>query len=314
MNITFLSHIFAVMAPVLVCALIGFLWARKGIPYESEFVSRIVLNIGAPALIIASLGQVDLQLDALAEMALAVVLVAVIMSVIGLVVITVLKHDVSTYLPSLVFPNVGNMGLPVCLYAFQEEGLALALSFFMILSLAHFPVGIGLSRRSSLKADGQKNNASEGAVSQTSILFDLLKMPILWAIPVAVLLVVQQWQLPLFLANSVELIAGMTIPLMLITLGISLQKLQVSDWFGSVFYSAIRIFGGLLVGWLVCEWLAIEGVARGIILLQSSMPVAVFNYLFAERYQCNPTKVAGMVVTSTFMAFVTIPALLLFIL
>lgn len=287
---------------MLACALIGFLWAKRGVPYESEFVSRLVLNVGAPCLIIASIGQVNLDAQVLAEMALAVVLVAVMMALFGLFIIRLLKLDVSTYLPSLVFPNVGNMGLPVCMFAFGDQGLALALSFFMILSLAHFPVGIWLSSRHH--PDAQQSSGFKAA----------LQMPILWAIPVAVLLVVQQWQFPLFLVNSVELIAGMTIPLMLITLGISLQKLQVKDWPYSLLFSSLRLFGGLAVGWLVCELLQIEGVARGVVLLQASMPVAVFNYLFAERYDCNPAQVAGMVVISTFMAFATIPLILFFVL
>lgn len=302
MNIAYLYQIFSVIAPVLACALIGFLWAKRGVPYESEFVSRLVLNVGAPCLIIASIGQVNLDAQVLAEMALAVVLVAVMMALFGLFIIRLLKLDVSTYLPSLVFPNVGNMGLPVCMFAFGDQGLALALSFFMILSLAHFPVGIWLSSRHH--PDAQQSSGFKAA----------LQMPILWAIPVAVLLVVQQWQFPLFLVNSVELIAGMTIPLMLITLGISLQKLQVKDWPYSLLFSSLRLFGGLAVGWLVCELLQIEGVARGVVLLQASMPVAVFNYLFAERYDCNPAQVAGMVVISTFMAFATIPLILFFVL
>jgi len=304
MNIAYLYQIFSVMAPVLACALIGFIWAKKRVPYESEFVSRLVLNVGAPCLIIASIGQVSLSTDVLAEMALAVVLVALIMAVVGLLVIRLMKQDVSTYLPSMVFPNVGNMGLPVCMFAFGEQGLALALSFFMILSLAHFPVGIWLSSRHHPEA---KQGAAGGLQSA-------LKMPILWAIPIAVILVIQQWQLPLFLANSVELIAGMTIPLMLITLGISLQKLRVKDWQQSLFFSVVRIAGGLAAGWLVCTLLQLEGVARGVVLLQAAMPVAVFNYLFAERYDCNPAQVAGMVVLSTFMAFAPIPLMLFFIL
>lgn len=304
MNIAYLYQIFSVMAPVLACALIGFIWAKRRVPYESEFVSRLVLNVGAPCLIIASIGQVELSTESLTEMALAVVLVAIIMAILGLLVIRLMKQDVSTYLPSMVFPNVGNMGLPVCMFAFGEQGLALALSFFMILSLAHFPVGIWLSSRNH--PDGQQSTA--GGIKSA------LQMPILWAIPVAVLLVVQQWQLPLFIANSVELIAGMTIPLMLITLGISLQKLQVKDWHHSLFFSTVRIVGGLSVGWLVCELLQIEGTARGVVLLQAAMPVAVFNYLFAERYDCNPAQVAGMVVLSTFMAFATIPLILFFVL
>lgn len=68
------------------------------------------------------------------------------------------------------------------------------------------------------------------------------------------------------------------------------------------------------MGLLVVELLALEGVARGVVLIQSAMPVAVFNYLFAERFNRQPEAVAGMVVVSTTLSFFTIPALLLWLL
>ena len=44
--------------------------------------------------------------------------------------------------------------------------------------------------------------------------------------------------------------------------------------------------------------------------LQSSMPVAVFNYLLAQRYDREPSEVAGLVVVSTLMSFMLTPLLL----
>jgi hypothetical protein len=40
----------------------------------------------------------------------------------------------------------------------------------------------------------------------------------------------------------------------------------------------------------------------------------VFNYLFAELYKREPEDVAGLVVVSTVLSFVTLPPLLLFVL
>ena len=44
------------------------------------------------------------------------------------------------------------------------------------------------------------------------------------------------------------------------------------------------------------------------------MPVAVFNFLFAERYGNHPEEVAGLIVISTVMSFATLPLLLWFVL
>lgn len=286
-------QIFSVLFPVILCALLGALWARSGQRYDSEFVSRLVLNIGAPFLILATLSQVDIEPGLFSDIALACVLVSLCMAVLGFVVPNILGDDVRTYLPSFVFPNVGNMGLPVCMFAFGEEGLAFALIFFMVLSVAHFPVGI-------LMAGGRDAGGLIGVV----------KMPILYVIALAVFLMMSGVALPGYLNNAVSLIGAMTIPLMLITLGVSLYSLKVSGWGQAVFYSLIRIVGGLTAGVLVTWALDIEGVARSVVLIQSSMPVAVFNYLFAARFNRQPDAVAGLVVVSTLMSFISLPILL----
>ena len=286
-------QIFTVLFPVILCAFLGALWARSGQRYDSDFVSRLVLNIGAPALILSTLSQVAIDPSLFADIAIACVLVSLTMALLGFVIPRLLGDDVRTYLPSFVFPNVGNMGLPVCMFAFGEQGLALALIFFMVLSVAHFPVGI-------LMAGGREAGGLMG----------IIKMPILYAIALAVRLMMSGAVLPGFLNNAVSLIGAMTIPLMLITLGVSLYSLKVSGWGKALLYSLIRILGGLSAGLLVVWWLDIEGVARSVVLIQSSMQVAVFNYLFAVRFDRQPDAVAGLVVVSTLLSFVSLPILL----
>ena len=48
--------------------------------------------------------------------------------------------------------------------------------------------------------------------------------------------------------------------------------------------------------------------------MQSAMPVAVSSYLFAQQYERKPEEVAGMVVVSTAVSFVTLPLILLAVL
>lgn len=288
-----LYEIFAVMAPVLACAAIGFYWAKSGYDFDPEFISRLVLNVGAPCLMLSVLSSVEVDLAAFKRTAFACVLIAALMAVLGVVIPRVRGDDVRAFLPSFLFPNVGNMGLPVCMLAFGEQGLALALVFFMVLSIAHFPAGI-------LLAGGRDAGGFKG----------LLKMPILYAIVIGACLVMFNISLPQPIKNSVELIGGMTIPLMLITLGVSLQRLHVGQWQQALFYSVMRIGGGLLVGLLVVWLLGLEGVERGVVIVQAAMPVAVFNYLFAERFQREPQAVAGMVVMSTLISFATVPLIL----
>ena len=71
---------------------------------------------------------------------------------------------------------------------------------------------------------------------------------------------------------------------------------------------------GVAVGFGIAHLFGLEGAARAIVSLQSAMPVAVSSYLFAQQYKRRPEEVAGMVVVSTVVSFVTLPLLLLAVL
>ena len=77
--------------------------------------------------------------------------------------------------------------------------------------------------------------------------------------------------------------------------------------------SALRLGLGFAVGLAVATAMGLEGTVRGVVIFESAMPVAVFNYLWAVRYNTAPEVVAGLVLASTALSFVTLPLLLLFV-
>lgn len=287
-----LVEIFNVIAPVFFCALIGFAWGRSRTDYPTNFVSNLVFNIAAPCLIISSIGQVALSSNALWEMATATFLVLLIITLLSIVIIKLLGHDWRIFYVSLAFPNVGNLGLPLALFAFGAEGLALAVAYFMVISIAHFSIGMAVATGQPLRLGSFVSN------------------PIMWSIFIAVILVAGELSLPAWAANSVGLIGQMTIPLMLITLGVSLASIKVSQWRKGILYSVLRIGLGGAVAMVVAQLLNLEGVARAVLILQGIMPVAVFNYLFAVKSGKNVEVVASMVMISTLLVVVILPAVL----
>src|SRR5690554_2113463 len=130
-----LIELFAVMAPVLIVAGIGFGWARSGQPYPTEFVTRLVLNISTPCLVLSTLSRAEVDLQVFGQMALACVVICAIMALVGWILSRAINSDPKVLVPAYMFPNTGNMGLPISLYAFGEPGLALAVAFFVVLSV-----------------------------------------------------------------------------------------------------------------------------------------------------------------------------------
>lgn len=286
-----ISQLFAIIAPVFVCAVIGYVWARRDLPFDTAFTTILVSNVAFPCLIVSTLAKLDISPAAFSEMALAGFLTLVTTGAIAAAVLRLARQPQSVFLPSMVFGNTGNVGLPLCLFAFGEQGLALGIIFFTVFLLIQFSVGIWV--------------ASGEASARV-----LVRTPLVWACLLGIALQLAGLKLPGWLDNTIGLIGNLAIPLMLLTLGISLASFRVSALGRSLVMSLGRLVIGLGVGLGVAWGLGLEGTARGVLILESAMPVAVLNYLFAARYRTRPEEVAGMVVVSTAISFGTLPLLL----
>ncbi len=289
------AQIFAIIAPVFLIAAIGYVWARQKMPFDHNMVSALVLHVGAPCLLLSQLLTHRVDLDVMTEILVAGVIVILLTAVAGLAVLKLLGKPIRAYLPAMMFPNVGNMGLPLCLFAFGDVGLALAVAYFAVTSLFQFSLGIGIAR----------GHFDSGL---------FLRNPVLWTLPLALVLLGTNTTLPTWMLNTLTTAGSFAIPLMLMSLGTSLATLSVHGLGRAVLFSAFRLGAGFLVALAVVTTLGLEGPTRGAILIQSSMPTAVFNYLFAVRYDNSPGDVAGIVLVSTVMSFVTLPLLLIFVL
>ena len=287
--------LFNVVAPVFIIVSIGWGWARFGRPYDTGLISSLVMTIGAPCLVFSTLNTMDISPTNLGEIGAAALLVIALTGLIGFVILRITRQEIRVFLPPLMFPNAGNMGLSLCLFAFGKPGLALAIIAFSVYSLSAFSIGIWIY---------------SGTLSPRQ----LLKQPIIYAVIISVAVLLTGIDVPGWILKTTTLLGNFTIPLMLFTLGVSLSGFSVAKLNRAVLLSVLRLGGGFGIGMLVSHLFGLTGIAKGVIVLQSSMPVAVFNYLFAETYDRNPKETAELVVISTIISLVTIPLILLSIL
>jgi hypothetical protein len=284
-----------VILPVVLIAGLGYIWARLKRPFDNKLVTQLVSLIGSPCLVAHALTSLHVTPEQLKEMALATGLVFSGMFAIAFIALKAMKLPNHSYLPAIVFSNSGNMGLPLALFAFGDSGLALAVIYFAISLTLQFTAGVSIAA---------------GAVSWKHF----LRMPVIYAVVGSVLVILTGIRVPLFIANTLELLSGLTIPLMLLALGVSLASLSVRSLPRNLFMSLLRMVGGLAMSCLVSWALDLPPMARGVLLIQASMPVAVFNYLFAQYYHRRPEDVAAMVILSTLLSFGTLPLLIYYVL
>lgn len=197
----------------------------------------------------------------------------------------------------VLLPNSGNYGLSACRFAFGEEGLAHAGIYFVSSSILTFTLGILV--------------ASLGRKSLGQALAGLPRVPTIWAVALAIVMLRTGWSLPGPVDRTVELLAQACIPVFLIVLGMQLYGRGIRGPFGpGALAIGLRLVGGAAVGLAMAPWFDLAGTARQVAVLQSAMPAAVINIVIAAEYDVDPAFVTSTVVLGTLLSPLTLTPLL----
>ena len=287
-------RLFEVIFPVFFVVGVGYYIGKKNPKIDTSFITNFGANIGSPAIVIYSVTTTGLTFQIFVNYFSYYFLAILGFAIIGIVFLSILKKDIIMELPPFILPNTGNMGLPICLFAYGSQGLGIAGAIAALIILFHFTLGVFLA---SKKFD-------------ISI---ILKSPAFYAVIISVLIIYFKIQIPNFIVNTTMLLTYATIFLILMSLGIALTRLKVFSFNKALISSIARVFLGPLVGILIIYTFNLSGVAAGVLLIQCSMPSAILNYLVGSIY--SPKKVvdniASMIVVSTVLSFITIPIVVL---
>ena len=282
--------LFEVIFPVFFVVGIGYYLGKKNPKIDTSFITNFGANIGSPAIVFYSVATTGLSLDVFRSYFLYYLLAIISFSFIGMIFLSFMKKDVIMELPPFILPNTGNMGLPICLFAYGSQGLGVAGAISSLIILFHFTLGVFLASK--------KFN------------FEIIiKSPSFYAIVISVLFLYFDIEAPNFIVNTTMLLTYATIFLILMSLGIALTRLKVFSFYKALISSIARVIIGPIIGFFIIKSFNLSGYAAGVLLIQCSMPSAVLNYLVGSMY--SPKKVvdniASMIVVSTVLSFVTIP-------
>tara|TARA_Y100000816_G_scaffold33585_1_gene21427 strand:+ start:7060 stop:7962 length:903 start_codon:yes stop_codon:yes gene_type:complete len=282
--------LFEVIFPVFFVIGIGYFLGKKNPKIDTSFITNFGANIGSPAIVIYSVTTTGLTFNIFVEYFIYYFIAILGFSLIGVIFLKFLKKDIIMELPPFIMPNTGNMGLPICLFAYGTQGLGIAGAISSLIILFHFTVGVFLaSKKFSINV--------------------ILKSPAFYAILFSVLLIYFEIEVPNFITNTTMLLTYATIFLILMSLGIALTRLKVFSFNSAIISSIARVFLGPFVGFVIIYYFKLDGIAAGVLFIQCSMPSAILNYLVGSMY--SPKKIvdsiASMIVVSTILSFITIP-------
>ncbi|MCH2164910.1 MAG: AEC family transporter [Marinovum sp.] len=277
--------------PVFLLAAVGFAWVRMGIEYRVQFVTQLAMTLAVPCLIFTALVETDLDPTALSELSLATLGAYALIVAVFWALGAAFGLDRRTYLAPLVFGNTGNLGLPLALFAFGPEGLSLAVIVFAVMAIGSFTFGVWI--------------VSGGGPAIT-----VVKEPLVGATLLGAVFLWMGWSVPEPLFNALDLIGQMAIPLMLITLGVAVARLKPERIGLAVGLSIVKALLCAAAGFAAAFAFGLPKVPAAVLILQVATPVGVTSYLLAEKYGADAEAVAGLVVASTVLSVLYLPALL----
>ncbi len=285
--------------PVLLIGSLGYLVGRAR-ALDLAPITGLTVLVLVPAIVFDSLARAALPRDLLSQLALHVVL-----QMAGIWLLTVFIARLvgwrgpaqGALLLSTLFANSGNVGLPLALFAFGPDGLAIAGGWFAIMAIGASTIAPYLAARAR--------------VGVREALARVARQPVIYAVVAGLAVNLSGWSLPGPVAKASQLLAGGSVALMLLLVGLQLARLTVREEVsGAVLATAIRLLAVPLIAWAAGKLVGLEGVALAVAVLLASTPTSVTSALWALEFNARPALVSAAVVLSTVVSMVTLTVLL----
>ena len=282
--------LFEVLFPVFFVIGVGYYLGKKDPKINTKFITDFAGNVGTPAMVFYTITTTGITLDVFIHYFVYSIIIIAGFSLVGLLFLFILKKDIISELPPLILPNTGNMGIPICLFAYGTSGLGVASAIASVIILFHFTIGVFLAKKKFTLNLVFKNAPT-------------------YAILISILFLYFNWEVPKFLENTTFLLTYATIFLVLMSLGVALTRLKVKSWRDAIILGLVRVIFGPIITFIFIYTLDLSGFAAGVLLIQSSMPSAVLTYLVGSMYSSKKVvdSVSSVIVTSTIISFLTIP-------
>jgi predicted permease len=288
------ERILAIVFPVYAIVALGFFYGRSHRP-DMRFANQLNMDIFVPALVFAALASKQFELTQHLNLLLGAAAVVLGSGLLAWPVARMLGVAPKTFVPPMMFTNSGNMGLPLAVLAFGEDALQAAVVLFFVENTLHYLLGTWMLDHRAKPWTLWRVPVI--AASLAGLVVSLLKLPL--------------WQ-PAWL--SIKLLGDIAIPLLLFSLGVRLTASKLGDWHISLVGALLAPASGLLIAAVMNAALGLAGREAAMLLLFGALPPAVLNFVFAEKYQQEPARVASIVMVGNAVSLLVIPLTLAWVL
>jgi len=300
--------------PIFTLIFVGYLIHKK---FQIDILSLTKLNfyVFVPAFTFVNLYETDIPLDMIKVLSGAVILLGINM-LLGTLITRLKKQDKSfkyAFKNALMFYNSGNIGIPLIILVFSSPPFVVdGQTPYLTLALTA-QIMVLIVQNLALNTLGFINANNANMHFKDSIL-QILKMPTIYAVPLALLLKLIPYDITRFpLWPALNYARNGLVPIALITLGVQLSRTTFKLADKDVYIAVIlRLAGGPVIAFALAKILGLEGILGQVFFISSAVPTAVNTALIAVECDNHPDFASHVVMLSTLLSSITLVLVIYF--
>lgn len=284
--------ILEIVLPVIIIVLIGLFYAKKT-NINTDTINKVNLDIFTPILIFYAIAQKLPNISVLGYFSLGAVIVVFGSGLILYPFLKMMNINLRSFLPTMMFNNSINLGLPLSLLAFGSEAMAMFIALSLVQVIGQFTVAVAM-------------------YGGTFHIITLLKNPVIIATILGLLFNYFNVEFVQVAITTFDLLSAVSIPLILFSLGVRLSNVKFDNLKVGFIGAILCPISGLITAYIAMAIFNYTPLQENLLILFGLLPPAVLNAILAEKYRNDSSMVASVVAMGNIFSLIYIPVALYF--
>jgi Predicted permeases len=285
----------------------------------AKLFSKMAMTLTIPLYMIVSMmksyTKADLmQLGVVVTVPLVTMLITFVVGIITSYVCRIPDYRQGTFRCMFFVANTAFIGFPVNVALFGDKALPYAVMYYLVQSLLFWTIGTYAMSLDGPKMVARGLSENDEPMQSPKIfsmqtIKNIMTPPLIGAM-VAILLIVFDVKLPKFLSSTFASFGGMTTPLAMLFIGISIFLVNLRSirlTFDVVILIAARFIIAPAIIVITCYFIEVPDLMRKVFIIEAAMPVMTQCSIAARAFKADHAYVAVVTAVTTCMSLITIP-------
>ena len=288
-----IQQVISIVAPLFLIIGVGYFYGARVRP-EMRITNQLIMDVFMPTLILSVMIRDDFNPASYLGLMAGGALLMLSSGLLAYVLARLLGYSWRIFIPSAMFSNWANLGIPLYVLALGEAALGGGVMLVVVGNVLCFTIGTYLY---------------SGRLSS----FEVLKTPIIMAVFLGGFINVIDIEISQLVSVPITMLGQVAIPLMLFSLGVRLTKVSWVDSNMGIVMALFCPIVGVALAYSIIYFMPLSSLHQNILILFGALPPAVINFMLAEQYNAEPEKVASMVLIGNIVSVLSIPLVLFMI-